>query len=156
VKVKPDTLFGVASLSKPITAAAILKLVDQGKLKLEDKAFVLLSKIKPYPGVKPDPRLKDITVRHLLRHAGGWDAKKSGDPVSWNTEVQARRGDRAPISPENLISHSMSLRLDFDPGTDIQYSNLGYIVLGEVIEKASGTSYEKYVKEHILKPAGIT
>src|SRR5436309_3235526 len=56
--VKPDTLFGIASLSKPITATAILKLVEDGKLKLDDKPFVMLAHIRPHPGVKPDARLK--------------------------------------------------------------------------------------------------
>jgi CubicO group peptidase (beta-lactamase class C family) len=153
--VKPDTLFGVASISKSFTAAAILKLVEQGKLKLDDKPFVMLAHIRPLPGVQPDPRLKNITVHHLLIHAGGWDAKKSGDPVNWTTEMQYRRGDRLPVSAEQLISFTLGVRLDFDPGTDEKYSNFGYIVLGEVIEKASGTTYEKYVHEHVLKPAGI-
>ena len=153
--VKPDTLFGIASLSKPVTAAAVLKLVEQGKLKLDDKPFVMLAHIRPHPGVKPDPRLKQITVQHLLLHAGGWDAKKSGDPVNWTTEVQYRRGDRVPVSPEHLISFTLAVPLDFDPGTDEKYSNFGYIVLGEVIEKASGMTYEKYVHEHVLKPAGV-
>lgn len=153
--VKPDTLFGIASLSKPVTAAAVLKLVEQGKLKLDDKPFVMLAHIRPHPSVKPDPRLKQITVQHLLLHAGGWDAKKSGDPVNWTTEVQYRRGDRVPVSAEHLISFTLAVPLDFDPGTDEKYSNFGYIVLGEVIEKASGTTYEKYVHEHVLKPAGV-
>src|SRR6266700_1199739 len=55
-EVKPDTLFGIASLSKPFTAIAILKLVEQGKLKLDDKPFVMLAHIRPHPGVRPDPR----------------------------------------------------------------------------------------------------
>jgi CubicO group peptidase (beta-lactamase class C family) len=153
--VKPDTLFGVASISKSFTAAAILKLVEEGKLKLDDKPFVMLAHIRPFPGVRPDPRLKDITVHHLLIHAGGWDVKKSGDPVNWTTEVQYRRGDRLPVSAEHLISFTLGVPLDFDPGTEEKYSNFGYIVLGEVIEKASGTTYEKYVHEHVLKPSGI-
>ncbi len=153
--VKPDTLFGVASVSKSFTAVAILKLIEQGKLKLEDKPFVMLAHIRPPVGVRPDPRLKQITVHHLLIHAGGWDAKKSGDPVNWITELQYRRGERIPVTPEQLISYTLKTPLDFDPGADEKYSNFGYIVLGEVIEKASGTTYEKYVREHVLKPAGI-
>ena len=114
--VKPDTLFGVASISKSFTAVAILKLVEQGKLKLDDKPFVMLAHIKPHPGVRPDLRLKDITVRHLLIHAGGWDVKKSGDPVNWTTEMQYRRGDKLPVTPEQLISFTLGVPLDFDPG----------------------------------------
>jgi N-acyl-D-amino-acid deacylase len=152
--VRPDTLFGVASLSKSITGVAVLKLVEQGKLKLDDHPFKMLSQIKPLRGAKVDPRLYQITVRHLLNHSGGWDHQKSGDPVSWTARLQLERGDKAPVSAEYLISATMGIQLDFDPGTDSKYSNFGYIVLGEVIEKASGQHYEKYVKEHVLAPAG--
>jgi N-acyl-D-amino-acid deacylase len=153
--VQPSTLFGIASLSKTITAAAILKLVEQGKLSLDDRAFPLLAHIKPLPGARPDPRLQQITVRHLLTHAGGWDHRKSGDPVNWTTEMQVRRGDRTAIPAEYLIAFTMGVPLDFDPGTDSMYSNFGYIVLGEVVEKASGQPYEKFVRENVLLPAGI-
>lgn len=154
--VQPDTAFGIASLSKVITAAAVMKLVEQGRLKLDDHAFRLISHIRPLPGGRPDPRLQKITVRQLLNHSGGWDHKKSGDPVNWTTELQVRRGDRSPVSAEYLIAFTMNVPLDFDPGTDTKYSNFGYIVLGEVIEKASGQSYEKYVRDHVLAPAGLT
>ena len=146
----------MASISKTLTAAAILKLVEQGKLKLEDRPFHILSFIPPPRGVFPDPRLKQITVRQLLNHSGGWDPQKSGDPVNWVTQVQYQRGDKQPISAEHLISFTMSVRLDFDPGTDQKYSNFGYIVLGEVIRKVSGQSYERFVQTEVLKPSGIT
>ena len=152
--VRPDTLFGVASLSKTFTATAILKLVEQGKLKLEDHPFKILSHIKPLRGTKADPRLGQITIRQLLNHSGGWDAQKSGDPLNWATRLQLERGDRNPISAEYLIAATMGLALDFEPGTDCKYSNFGYIVLGEVIEKVSEQPYEKYVKDHVLVPAG--
>lgn len=153
--VQPDTLFGIASLSKSLTAAAVLKLVEDGKLKLDDHAFVLLKHIKPLRGRLGDQRLEKITVRQLLNHSGGWDAVKSGDPVSWNTRLQYERKDKVPVSPEYLISEVLTMKLDFEPGAESKYSNFGYIVLGEVIEKASGMSYEKYVKEHVLHPAGV-
>ena len=152
--VQADTLFGVASLSKTITAAAVLKLVEQGKLRLDDKAFKIIGHIKPLPGRKPDPRLQQITVRQLLNHSGGWDHKKSGDPVNWTTEMQLQRGDRTAVPPEYVIAFTMRIPLDFDPGTDEKYSNFGYIVLGEVIERASGQSYERYVRDNVLVPAG--
>jgi N-acyl-D-amino-acid deacylase len=153
--VKPDTAFGIASLSKCLTAAAVLKLIEQGKLKLDDKPFKILHHIKPLPGARPDPRLQDITIHHLLLHAGGWDAQKSGDPVNWTTEMQVRRGDRTPVPVEYLISFTMGVPLDFAPGTDLKYSNFGYIVLGEVIAKVSGKSYGEYVRESVLMPIGI-
>lgn len=154
--VRPETLFGIASLSKAFTAVAILKLVEQGKLSLDDHPFKLLNHIKAFPGVRVDPRLYQITVRHLLNHSGGWDHQKSGDPVNWTTQMQLKRGDKRPVSAEYLISETMGLRLDFDPGAESKYSNFGYIVLGAVIEKVSGQSYEKYVKDNVLTPAGVS
>jgi N-acyl-D-amino-acid deacylase len=153
--VQPDTRFGVASLSKAFTAVAVLKLVEEGKLRLDDKAFVLLKDIRPFPGARVDPRLYRITVRQLLNHSGGWDTKASGDPVNWTTQVQLKRGDRTPVSAAHLIAFTMGVPLDFDPGTDSKYSNFGYIVLGEVIAKASGQPYEKYVRERVLAPMGV-
>lgn len=154
--VRPGTPFGIASLSKTITAAAVLKLVEQGKLSLDDKAFGILTRIKPPPGAKPDPRLQTITVRHLLTHSGGWDHKMSGDPVSWATGMHYQRKDRVPIRAADLIAYTMGVRLDFDPGTDSKYSNFGYIVLGEVIATVSGKPYGEYVREAVLAPADLS
>jgi N-acyl-D-amino-acid deacylase len=153
--VQPDTMFGIASLSKTITGAAVLKLVEQGKLKLDDKPFKILAHIRPLKGAKPDPRLQQITVRHLLNHAGGWDAKKSGDPVNWTTEMQLRRGDRTPVPVDYLIAFTMGVPLDFDPGTDSKYSNFGYIVLGEVVAHVSGKTYAQYVRDSVLAPLSL-
>ncbi len=154
-QVQPDTAFGVASLSKTITALAILKLVDQGKLSLDDRAFEILDHIKPLPGAKVDRRLYKITVRQLLNHSGGWDHQKSGDPVNWNTQMQLKRGDRKPVPTEYLISFTMGVPLDYDPGTQSKYSNFGYIVLGEVVARVSGQTYEKYVQENVLAPLSV-
>jgi N-acyl-D-amino-acid deacylase len=154
--VQPDTLFGVASVSKVFTALAILKLVEEGKLKLDDKPFAILKHIKPLPGAKPDPRLQNITVRHLLTHSGGWDIEKSGDPVNWTTQVSLQRAGRDTLTAAELIAFTLGVRLDFDPGADCKYSNFGFIVLGEVIEKVSGRPYEKFVKAAVFAPAGVT
>src|SRR5262245_51754952 len=153
--VQPDTLFGVASLSKTITAVAVLKLVEQGKLSLEGRPFEILRHIQPPPKARVDPRLYRITVRQLLNHSGGWDHQKSGDPVNWTTQMHLKRKDRTPVSAEQLISYTMAVPLDFEPGTDSKYSNFGYIVLGEVVERVAEMPYEKFVQEHVLAPAGI-
>jgi N-acyl-D-amino-acid deacylase len=153
--VQPDTLFGVASLSKTLTALAALKLVEEGKLSFDSPAFEVLNNIRPFPGARVDPRLYKITVRQLLNHSGGWDHKKSGDPVNWTTQVQLKRGDRTPVAAEHLIAFTMGVPLDFDPGADSKYSNFGYIVLGEVVARAAGQPYEKYVRDRVLAPAGV-
>src|SRR5690349_12467420 len=74
--VQPDALFRIASVSKPITAAAIMKLVEEGRIKLDDRVAPLIANLAPAPGATVDPRWNDITIRHLLNHSGGWDRTK--------------------------------------------------------------------------------
>jgi N-acyl-D-amino-acid deacylase len=152
--VSPDTLFGLASLSKPITALAILKLLEQGKLKLEDLAFDYLKHLQPLPGAKVDPRLKTITIYQLLNHSGGWNRNVSGDPTTWSPQIARAMRVKLPLTSDQFISFIMGLRLDFDPGSEAQYSNVGYVILGQIVEKASGKGYEEYVRENVLEPMG--
>jgi N-acyl-D-amino-acid deacylase len=152
---EPDTIFGLASLSKPFTAVATLKLVEQEKLKLDDPVFDIV-RIKPPPGARVDPRLREITVRHCLNHAGGWDRNVTGDVINWEPQICRAFRVRPPLTPGQLVSFVMGVPLNFKPGTDQKYSNTGYIVLGEVIKTVSGQSYEQYVTENVLKPIGIT
>lgn len=153
--VQPDTLFGVASLTKPFTATAILKLVEQEKLSLDDRVFDILKHIKAPRGATVDRRLGDITVRHCLNHAGGWDRTVTGDPSSWEPQICRTLKLRPPLSAEQLISFTLSVPLQFDPGTDSKYSNFGFIVLGEVIARVSRQPYSRFVADQVLKPVGI-
>jgi N-acyl-D-amino-acid deacylase len=153
--VKPDTLFGLASLSKPITAVATLKLVEQGDISLDDKVFAILRHIRPAPGARVDPRLPEITIRQCLNHSGGWDRGVTGDPVNWEPQICRAYRLRPPLTPVQFISFVLGLPLEFNPGTDLKYSNIGYILLGEVIAKVSGQPYRRFVEENILKPMGI-
>ncbi|HEY3837896.1 MAG TPA: serine hydrolase domain-containing protein, partial [Bryobacteraceae bacterium] len=79
--VKADSLFRIASISKPFTAVAILRLVEQKKLRLDDKAFAYLKDLRPPKGRAPDPRLAAITIRQILHHTGGWDRDAGFDPM---------------------------------------------------------------------------
>jgi N-acyl-D-amino-acid deacylase len=152
---EPLTLFGLASLSKPLTALAILLLVDQGQLDLDDRPFDMLKHIQPPPGVKVDPNLKKITIRQLLNHSGGWDRNKSGDPVNWEPQIANALGITTRVSDEQFISFMMGMPLDFEPGSKNVYSNVGYIILGQVIEKVSGQPYQEFVRQKVLQPAGM-
>jgi CubicO group peptidase (beta-lactamase class C family) len=154
--VTPTTPFGLASVSKCLTALAILKLVEEGKLKLDDKAFDVLKDIKPPPRVFVDQRIYQITIRQLLNHSGGWDRDKSGDPINWSFQVSQTLQVPMPITEDHLSSYMLGVGLDFDPGTDAKYSNFGYILLGLVAAKASGQSYEECVRSRVLKPMGMT
>lgn len=154
-KVSPTALFRIASISKPITAAAILMLVERGKLKLDDRAFDFIA-LAPSAGRKRDPRLKDITIRHLLEHTAGFDRAKSFDPMFRPVLIAKDLGVDPPAGPDHVIRYMLGQPLDFDPGSRYAYSNYGYCVLGRIIEKVSGQPYETFVREEVLKPLGIS
>src|SRR5439155_13454828 len=103
-----------------------------------------------------DPRLSEVTVRHLLQHSGGWNREKSGDPMFKAAEISSELGVPSPPSSLNIIRYMMGRPLDVDPGTRYAYSNFGYCVLGRILEQRSGESYENYVKKQVLGPMGIT
>lgn len=155
-KVTPTSLFRIASISKPITAVAILQLVEQGKLKLDDKIFDIL-KYEPHleDGAKFDERHSAITIRHLLEHRGGWDRDISFDGMFRSVEFAAAMGVAAPAGHEQIIRCMLGQTLDFEPGERFAYSNYGYCLLGRVIEVKTGLPYEKYVIENVLKPIGV-
>jgi N-acyl-D-amino-acid deacylase len=151
----PETLFGLASVSKCFTALAILKLVEEKKLSLDQSAFAILKHLRPPRGAVVDPRLAKITIRHLLNHSGGWDRNRSGDPINWSWQVAQRLGVRMPINEDHLIRFMLGARLDFDPGSNAVYSNFGYIMLGQIVAQVTGQSYEEYVRESVMEPMGI-
>ncbi len=154
--VTPETLFGLASLSKSITAVATLKLVEQGKLGLDDPVFAILKGIRPPLGTKVDPQLAEVTVRHCLNHSGGWDRGAVGDPVNWQPQICRAFGLRPPLRADQFLSFMLTRPLEFKPGTDMKYSNVGFIILGEVITAVTGQPYDRFVIDNILKPMGIT
>ncbi|MDB4679873.1 beta-lactamase family protein [Planctomycetaceae bacterium] len=148
----------MASLSKPITAVAILQLIEQQKLALDDKLVdVLDTQIQiTQAGDNFDPRWNQITIRHLLEHRGGWDRNKSFDAMFQPVRFAQQNGMKPPANQAAIIKAMFSQRLDFDPGERYAYSNFGYCLLGRVIEKLTDQTYESYVKKHVLAPLGIT
>lgn len=148
--------FRIASIGKTFTAAAIMQLVEQGKLHLQDKVFgprgILGTTYGTYPYQK---WVEDITVAHLLEHlGGGWsgyhrnkDMNQDWDPVFLRPELDL----------DALISWAIDNRpLKYEPGTHFQYSNFGFDLLGRVIERTTGMTYEEYVRKNVLEPCGIT
>jgi len=154
-KAKPETLFRIASVSKTITAVATLKLVQEGKLGLHDRAFDLLDDLCPPAGSTPDPRLGLITVKDLLRHSGGWVTAEAGDPQFASLQIAEALGTPSPPDTRAVIRFMMGQPLQRDPGTWHSYSNFGYNVLGRIIEKKTNQSYESHILSDILFPAGI-
>lgn len=154
--VQPASLFRIASLSKPITAVAVLQLVQQGRLRLDDKVFDLLDWSELVQETETfDERLKAVTVHHLLEHRGGWDRDVSFDPMFQSVRFAVARNVAPPAGPETIIRCMFEQPLDFEPGERYAYSNYGYCLLGRIIEKVSGQTYEDFVKESVLLPLGI-
>ncbi len=150
--VAPEALFRIASISKPFTAVAVLQLVESGRLALDARAFELIGFD---PAQAADPRTAQITVAQLLHHTGGWDRDKSGDPMFRAREIATELKLRPPAAPEAVVRWMYGRRLDFDPGSAFVYSNFGYCVLGLLVAKIAGQSYERQVREKVLAPAGI-
>lgn len=156
IPVRPTSLFRIASLSKPFTAVALMKLVEQNKLRLDDKTFDYID-LQPHlkPGRKVDPRLHGITIRQCLHHTGGWDRDRSFDPMFRAVDFARELGAEPPATAQMVIRCMFGQPLDFDPGQRYAYSNFGYCVLGRVIEKLTDGTYEQFVKESMLAPIGI-
>jgi CubicO group peptidase (beta-lactamase class C family) len=155
ITVEPGSLFRIASISKPITAVAILELVERGQLDLSDHIADLLD-LEPPPAQEADPRLADVTVRHLLEHLGGWDRDLTFDPMFRDHEIAQSLSGDLPISQADIMTYMTGQPLQHDPGTTYAYSNYGYMLLGRVVERVTGSDYETFVADEILGPMGAT
>ena len=145
-------IYRIASASKLVTGVGIMKLCDQGKLRLDDKVFGEDGILKQFSDFR-DKRVKDITVRQLLNHTAGF-SRQRGDLMFRVTDVMEwEEMDTTPTADE-LIAFQLSLRLRCAPGGSAQYSNVGYLVLSRIIEQVSGMDYEEYLQTNVLWPAG--
>ncbi|MER3489936.1 MAG: hypothetical protein C4328_08550 [Meiothermus sp.] len=162
--VRPNSLFRIGSITKPITAVAVLHLgesrVRQGLYPnlsafLDAKVYGLLG-LEPYGGKLKDPRIAEITVRDLLQHSAGWNRSVAGDPMFRPTLTYVARvlGTGEAMPSQLLIEYALSRRLSFAPGTFSAYSNLGYAILGQLVERLSAQSYAAYLKG-MLSQMGI-
>ncbi len=154
--VHPDDLFRIASLSKQVTAAEILTLVDAGKLSLDDKPFEIFADLQPLPNHTRNPDLVQITVRNLLQHTGGWNRDQTGDPMFMSPEIASALGTPGPASCEDTIRYMLDKPLSYAPGSTTCYSNFGYCVLGRVVERKAGVPYDQAVHAALLDPLGAT
>ena len=145
-----NTQLRVGSTSKPLTAVATMKLVQDGVLSLDDKPFVMLSNLPPLAGKTDDPRLAQVTVRDLLQHSAGWNVSRAVDDTVWAAVWRDQVMDQQVIA-----RYGRGVPLSTAPGTTHAYNNYGYQVLGRLIERVSGQSYETFVRNTILTPAGV-
>lgn len=148
--VQTDSLFRIASISKPITAVAILQLIQQRKLDWNTTPFELLKWRQVV-----DERLKGVTVRQLLQHTAGFDRSASFDPMFITRKIAKERGLSQPIGNQAIIDYMLDHKLDFAPGSKYAYSNFGYCILGRVIERITGLVYEEAIKSSICRPLGL-
>jgi CubicO group peptidase (beta-lactamase class C family) len=128
-----DTAYDIMSMTKQFTAAAILKLEMMGKLRVTDPMSKFVSPV-------PDDK-RAITVHHLLTHTSGLTDQLGGDYEA--------------LSREEMLDAALESELRSAPGTEYYYSNLGYSILAAIVEKASGTSYERFLASHLFEPAGM-
>ena len=154
--VKPKHLFRIASVSKLITATAIMKMTELNLLDIDDKVFGIKGILNDsiYLGYV-DPRVENITVRHLLNHSAGWNIRY-GDPMNMHhTIARKMRIDVADVKFSGRLLYTLNQPLHFDPGSRTSYSNIGYAILGKIIEAVTGMEYEAFVRQAILLPLGI-
>lgn len=153
--VEPYHRFRIASISKLITAVAIMKLNEEGKLSVYDRVFGVDGILNdPFYANPRDKRVYGITIAHLLSHEGGWTTRW-GDQMFMPQIVAASLGVSLPVDTKTIVRFALNKNLHFTPGTGRSYSNLGYAILGLVAEKVTGMSYSDYCRKHILEPCGI-
>jgi CubicO group peptidase (beta-lactamase class C family) len=136
----PAVRFRIGSVSKQVTAAAILKLEEQGKLLVTDP---ICKYLRDCP-----PTWSGITIHHLLSHTGG-----IRNFTALPTYLPAMH---APVTNDQMIARFRDLPLDFPPGSKWSYSNSGYFLLGVIIEQASGEGYDSYLKRHFFDPLAMS
>ncbi|MBQ6862043.1 MAG: beta-lactamase family protein [Alistipes sp.] len=148
-------IFRIASASKLITAIGILKLCDEGRITTQDKVFgtkgILSDSLFSH---FRDKRAANITIHHLLTHTSGF-SRRQGDLMFRSADLLRWTGKDTTMTVDEVIAYQLNQRLRCNPGGSAQYSNVGYLVLSRIIEEVSGMSYEKYIQEHVLHPAGV-
>ncbi|MFK7787258.1 MAG: serine hydrolase [Crocinitomicaceae bacterium] len=137
-----STRYNIASLSKPFTAAVIVKLAELGKLNLNDKVVNHLPEFN-----MKDPRCLDVTIQHILSHTSGLPRHVSND--DWENPVYGQ------AAIDKTLNDFKAFELDFDPGSEFRYSNSAFDLLGVLINRVSGMTFEDCVTKYILKPSGM-
>ena len=155
ITLEPYNVMRVASVSKLITAVAIMHLVEEGRLMLDQKVFGPIGVLNDdvYMTMR-DRRMTEVTVRNLLDHSGGWHST-SGDPMFMPYVIAQETGAELPVDIEDIIRFMQGKKMHFYPSSYSVYSNFGYGILGEVVAKVSGMPYEDYVRSQVLAPLGI-
>jgi len=160
----PDTLCQIASLSKTITAAMVMSRVDEGRLSLTNRLFDLLKlEAAQYPGAVADPRLAQITVRQLLNHTAGWVSQLATNPAGtrgfdaafWPELTRREMNLSTAATPTEFVRWMLGKRLEANPGSQLAYSSVGFLVAGRLMESMTGQSYSA-AAAGLLARCGVT
>lgn len=159
-----DTVFGIGSITKSFTCVAIMQLQEAGKLSVDDPVVQYLPEFR----TKDAESSKRITIAHLMSHTSGmpsmptlYFAMRRSMEIDPALQESDRNFDLTAHEPIDTYEQLMAFIADLDveqlgePGTEFSYSNDGYALLGAIIERVSGQTYESYLKEHLLDPAGM-
>lgn len=150
--VQPTTLFRIGSIGKSITSIAIHQLIEQGLLSYTTPVLPYLD-VQPLGGGRPDPRLESVTVDHLLTHTSGMFSLD--DIYTAQDVVAAAHGVDRPPTKREIVSYIIAQPFIFDPGSNWDYNNYGYIMLGMVAEQLIGPDFPEYVLDNIFRPVGV-
>jgi CubicO group peptidase (beta-lactamase class C family) len=153
----PTSLFRIASLSKPITATALMLLVQQGLLSLSDPIVQHLS-LTPPPGASADPRLSQVTLLQTAQMTAGFPASdgSTADPMFSDQAIAQALNVPLPVTVPEIMQWTTGRPLASALGTAYSYSDYGYLLLGQVIQAVSGMPYEQFVQQHVFAPIGVS
>jgi len=140
VPVTPASVFRIGSVTKQFTSAAIMQLVDKGRLSLDDTLGAMLPNMPA--------AWRKVTLRQLLNHT-------SGIPSYTDVGPKWQRRWREDMLPDSLLAFTVSDTMNFAPGSNWRYDNTGYVLLGMILDKVTGQPYPKYLQEQFFKPLGL-
>jgi CubicO group peptidase (beta-lactamase class C family) len=150
--VKTTNTFRLASISKMLVTAAYSQLLNDGKLTGSEKVYAYLGITKPLlKSQTVDSRSASITVQELYAHTSGLPGSGTGDPLFEMRDIEVQFG-HAPLTAKQFAQYLYGLHLNSNPGQTATYSNVGYLLLSQIIAKASGMEYATYVQKSLLKP----
>ena len=152
---KPGASVPLASLSKAVTGVCVAGLVDRGRLTFDTPLSQALARTFARLGAPADPRMQGVTIGQLLVHRAGFDRSDGGDPVTGRLATYLRTATATRPTFDEQMKWVLRRRLPLAPGERFAYTNAGYLMLGAVIEEASGQDYEGYCRNTMLAPLGV-